>query len=263
MLPSPKEICIFQHKVLDWFETNKRDLPWRKTKDPYAILLSEVMLQQTQVERVIPYYERWLKKWPDFKGLANAEQRDVLRHWSGLGYNNRAIRLHKLAKQLRGKELVYEEEKLLNLPGIGPYTARAILAFAHNESVPVIDTNIRRVLIHELGLPQTITNRDLERIAYKCIPEGKSRLWHNALMDYGALEQTARKTGIKAFSKQGKFEGSLRQCRGKIVKYLLEHKSLPRERCCDLSEDTQIPIAIDGLRRDGIIILRDDEFILR
>ncbi|MBI2576345.1 Fe-S cluster assembly protein HesB [Candidatus Woesearchaeota archaeon] len=181
------------------------------------------MLQQTQVGRVIPYYLRFLKKYPTIRSLARARKRTLLRLWSGLGYNSRALRLKELAiKVLKdGKKIPSTYRGLTLLPGIGPYTANAILAFSYNREVPVIDTNIRRVFIHELRLRENIPIVRLQIIAQRAIPKGKSRLWHNALMDYGAMEKTARETGIKPLSSQTPFKGSDRMIRGEIMKRLL------------------------------------------
>lgn len=186
------------------------------------------MLQQTQAERVIPYYEKFINAFPTVGVLAKADAKTLLQLWSGLGYNSRVLRLQKLAQILVEKNHSIPENhaSLLQLPGIGPYTANAILAFAFNISAPVIDTNIRRVLIHELDLPQEISKEKLGKISFLCIPEGKSREWHNALMDYGAMKATAKKTGIKSLSKQSKFQGSTRWVRGQIIKKLLQEEKL-------------------------------------
>ncbi|MBI2140603.1 Fe-S cluster assembly protein HesB [Candidatus Woesearchaeota archaeon] len=225
MAVSQKRIFQFRKEVLVWYAANQRNLPWRKTNDPYSILISEVMLQQTQVDRVIPYYLKFIKKYPSLDALAGAQKKAILRLWSGLGFNSRAVRLKQLAAIISksGGKLPMEEKKLRELPGIGNYTANAILAFAYNKKAPVIDTNIRRALIHRLRLPESISQQGLSRIAMRCIPENRSRIWHNALMDYGALEMTAKKTGIKPVSKQGKFKSSERQVRGQIVKILLKN----------------------------------------
>jgi A/G-specific adenine glycosylase len=244
----------FQNKVLTWYSKNKRDLPWRKTTDPYKILVSEVMLQQTQVDRVIPFFNQWLKEWPDVKSLAKADTHRLLELWSGLGYNNRALRLRKLCQFLVEKnngEMPRQKDVLLSLPGIGPYTAGAVMAFAYNKEVAVVDTNIRRVFIHELKLDEDISNDELEKIALEVVPKGKSCIWYNALMDYGALFKTARKTGIESLSKQGKFEGSDRQLRGDIVKRLLQEKSLKR----DSIVDDRAERVIKGMVRDGVIVV--------
>jgi len=202
------------------------------------------MLQQTQVDRVIPYYHKWLKDFPDYEILAKASKMQLLSHRSGLGFNSRALRLQACAKLITEKWYILKKDKvkiwknsiiqnseskiqnseirntLQTFPGIGPYTSAAICAFAWNQEVPVIDTNIRRVLIFLFKLPETITAKELEAFATKIIPKGKSRDRHNALMDYGAMELTARKTKIKSLSKQSKFEGSDRQVRWRIMKQL-------------------------------------------
>jgi len=218
----------FQRRILSWYKKNKRDLPWRKTTNPYRILVSEIMLQQTQVDRVIPYYLKFIKKFPDLETLAKADKKLVLQHWSGLGYNNRVLRLQQLTQILikNKKSIPQTAEELLQLPGIGAYTANAVLAFAFNKEVPVLDTNIRRVLMHELTLPEHIDIKKLKKIAQSYILKGKSRLWHNALMDYGALVLTAKKTGIAPLSKQSAFKGSDREVRGFIIKTLLKEKRI-------------------------------------
>ena len=251
-----KKKKAFQGKVLSWYEANKRDLPWRKTTDPYQILISEVMLQQTQVDRVIPYYERWLKALPDFESLAKVDKLTLLKLWSGLGYNNRALRLQKLAQAVIGKykgQFPEDEQELLSLPGIGPYTASAVLAFVFNKETAVIDTNIRRVLIHELNLKEDTSQEELKRIALQCVPEGKSCIWHNALMDYGALEKTARKTGIQSLSKQPEFEGSERKVRGEIVKYLLEKKEAAIAEIKEKYNHENFEKIIEKMEKDGLI----------
>jgi len=222
-----EKVILFQKKILSWYANHKRDLPWRKTKDGYKILISEIMLQQTQVNRVLSYYQKWLEEFPDFETLAKAEKITVLKRWSGLGYNQRALRLQQLAQQVMQRyqgKLPRDEKSLVSLPGIGPYTAAALQAFAFNKEVPVIDTNVRRVLIHEFQLWEIITQKALLEIAKQCIPKGKSSLWHNALMDYGSLEKTAQKTGIKPLSQQSKFEGSDRQVRGWLIRQLIKHR---------------------------------------
>jgi len=218
------QIKLFQNRVLRWYKQNQRDLPWRKTRDPYNIFLSEVMLQQTQVERVIPYYNKFLKALPNFSALAKANNKTLLRLWSGLGYNSRVLRLKQCAQQILKKynsQLPNQKTDLQKLPGIGPYTASVILAFAYNKETPVIDTNIRRILIHEFQLSKQISDTKMEEIATILIPKGKSCIWHNALMDYGALELTARKTKITSKSTQSNFKFSERRIRGRIIAELL------------------------------------------
>lgn len=215
-----------QNNILERYKKHWRKLPRRQTKDPYAIHISEVMLQQTQVDRVIPYFLQWMKDYPDYQTLAKTSKSDLLRHRSGLWFNSRALRLQECAKKVSWSKMSQIRSELMELPGIGPYTSAAIMAFAWNKEVPVIDTNIRRVLIFLFKLDEKISAGELENFAEKIIPKWKSRDRHNALMDYGALELTARKTKIKPLSKQSKFEGSDRQVRGRTMKQLVKYWTL-------------------------------------
>jgi A/G-specific adenine glycosylase len=147
---SKENILAFQNEILSWYEQNRRDLPWRQTRDPYKILVSEVMLQQTQVNRVIPKFEAWLKAFPAVTDLAKAPTTEVLRLWSGLGYNRRALNLKTTAvvvSETYNGKFPKTEKELLALPGIGIYTARAILCFAFNQQVAVVDTNVKKVIL--------------------------------------------------------------------------------------------------------------------
>jgi len=221
-----QDIHTIQQNILSWYSKNGRKLPRRETTDPYAIHISEVMLQQTQVDRVIPYFHRRMNDFPDYQTLAKASKTELLSHRSGLGFNSRALRLQICAQEIVSRDksqIPHTRDQLMKLPWIGPYTSAAIMAFARNIAVPVIDTNIRRVLIFLFKLPETITPKALESFAETVIPKWKSRDWHNALMDQGALLLTARKTKIKPLSKQSKFEGSDRQVRGRTMKQLIKH----------------------------------------
>lgn len=223
------EIKKLQSTILDRYKNNGRKLPRRATQDPYTIHISEVMSQQTQVDRVIPYREKRMQDIPDYTTLAKLSKLELLSYWSWLGFNSRALRLQNCAKEVVEKhqgKLPKERSKLLGLPWIWPYTASAICAFARNQSKPVIDTNIRRVLIFLLKLDENISLQELENIAKQLIPEGRSRDWHNALMDYGATHLTARKTKIKSLGKQSKFGGSDREVRGRIIKQLTKNKGI-------------------------------------
>ena len=213
----------FQKKILDRYVLHARDLPWRKTTDPYKIWVSESMLCQTQVSRVIEYYHRWMELFPTVQSLATASNEDLLRARSGLGYNSRALRLKQAAIHIAAMEAFPSDyQSLIQLPWIGEYIANAVLAFAYNQDVVVIDTNIRRIMIHEFDLPHDVGKDLLRSIVLQTLPKGQSRIWYNALMDYGALELTAQKTGIKPLNKQSKFHGSTRQVRAGIVRSLLQ-----------------------------------------
>lgn len=218
----------FQGKVLSYYREQGRDLPWRRTADPYHILISEIMLQQTQVERVVPFYERWIARWPAIGALAKASRQEVLGEWLGLGYNNRAVNLHKTAQVIASRydnDVLAALEHYKELPGVGQYTAAAVRIFALNEDIVTVDTNIRRILIHEFRLDEKMSDRELWELAGKCLPKGKSRDWHNALMDYGALRLTSHRTGIRPKTHQSKFEGSDRQLRARILRHLLTDRS--------------------------------------
>jgi A/G-specific adenine glycosylase len=190
---------LFHSKILSWYKKNGRDLLWRTTKNPYRILLSEVMAQQTQVNRVALFYPAWLKKFPTLSRLAGAAKADVLRQWSGLGYNNRALRLHELAKHLtensRGR-LPQTIEELQDLPGIGKYTAHAVACFAFGAAVAVVDVNVRRIFSrvfwNACSAADLKPEGEIWTLAEKTLPRKNAAEWNQALMDLGALVCTAR-----------------------------------------------------------------------
>jgi A/G-specific adenine glycosylase len=254
--PAIAEIHDFQKKILAWYKKNKRDLPWRNTPDAYHILVSEFMLQQTQVSRVIVFYERFLKKLPTVYHLARASRKTVLTFWSGLGYNNRALRLQESAKIIckqYGGKVPDSYEQLIALPGIGDYMASAVLSFAFNIPVSVIDINIRRVLIHEFSLSDKITLPELKEMAGKLIPKSKSALWHNALMDYGSSLHIDVKKKIPPATKQSTFKGSDRELRGEILRRLIKGGKV---KISDLEAEfpsDRITRAVDGLAKDKLV----------
>ncbi len=228
----------FQQLVLDRYKANKRDLPWRKTTDPYKIMVSECMSQQTQVPRVIPKYEAWMAKWPTIFDVANASRTEILQERVWLWFNRRAINLHeackkvahdalemcdsedmqKLQKQIRKNMSDYAY--LRTLPWVGEYTAHAICAFWYNQEVPVMDINIKRVLLHSFELPIETPLFELQELALGLVPVGKSCEWHNALMDYGSQVLNSKATGIRS-AKQSEFKWSDREVRGWILKQLV------------------------------------------
>ncbi len=205
-----------------FYKANRRDLPWRKTHDPYKILVSEVMLQQTQVERVVPYFERWMKEFPTAKKLTDAKLSKVLKEWQGLGYNRRGKFLYEAAK------VIVKEGWGGRLPGVGPYTRAAVEAFAFNKPSVFIETNIRTVYTHFYFKDKHgVADSELLPLIEKDLKKSKMepRDFYAALMDYGSH---LKRSGIKInkqskhYSKQSAFEGSGRQLRGAILRELLK-----------------------------------------
>jgi A/G-specific adenine glycosylase len=195
----------FQRRLLAWFKKNGRDLPWRRTRDPYEILVSEVMLQQTQVERVRDYYRRFLREYPTVRDLAAAHPARVRESWEGLGYYARAKNLHAAARTVaerHGGHFPRRVEDVMTLPGVGRYTAGAVVSFAYGETAPVLDTNVRRVLsrifVRRRPASQAKLDRRLWALAEAAIPLGRVWEFNQSLMDFGATVCTARspKCGI-------------------------------------------------------------------
>lgn len=224
----------FRKTVWNFYKENKRSFPWRNTKDPYHILISEVMLQQTQADRVTPFYKRFIKKFPNFSVLSKANFSQIYPYWQGLGYNRRALALKKLAEIVVKKYQEHLPKDILlleDLPGIGPYTARAVSIFSFNTPIACIETNIRRVFIHHFFIQKNnIEDKEILKIAELALDENNSREWHWALMDYGAYLKTQvpnPNRSHKNYIIQSRFNGSLRQSRGIILKILsAEKKSL-------------------------------------
>lgn len=251
--------------LLSWYEDNARDLPWRRTTDPYLILVSEVMLQQTQVSRVIPKYERFTESWPTVKALAAASADDLLRVWSGLGYNSRALRLQQTAAIVAAAGWPESVAGLQELPGIGPYTAAAVGSISFGMHVPAVDTNLKRVLSRWAGEP--LSGRLLTEYAFDVLgdPAGD---WNQALMDLGSsVCKTAHPTCnecpvsewcldpavYEAPPSQSSFNGSNRQLRGALVRAHLAGDDLyEAASALDRSED-ETESTIDSLHREGLI----------
>jgi A/G-specific adenine glycosylase len=215
-------------KIYDHYELHGRDLPWRKTRNPYRILVSEIMLQQTQVERVIEKYAVFIKTFPDFRTLAKAPLKKLLTVWQGLGYNRRVLALKTLAQKVmveHGGKLPSDPARLLALPGIGKYTAGAVIAFAFNKPVVFMDTNIRRVYIHEFFHDRAdIHDDEIIPCLEQTMDAGNPGKWYNALMDYGAMlkrEQVNPNRRSAHYTRQSPFENSNRQVRGRILKVLV------------------------------------------
>jgi A/G-specific adenine glycosylase len=257
--------------LLGWFNEHARDLPWRRTRDPYAILVSEVMLQQTQVDRVLPYYARFLERFPTVQDLAAAATADVIRIWSGLGYNRRAVNLQRAARAVvdeLGGSFPDDPAELRKLPGIGAYTAGAIAAFAHERDVAFLDTNMRRVISRVIFGSESARESDALEAAAGLVPPGQGWTWNQALIEFGALQCTARRPACiicplrnecaaypmmqvalqrkSARTRQAKtepFESTTRFYRGRIVEAL---------RAVPADEPAGIPLTELGVRvREG------------
>jgi A/G-specific adenine glycosylase len=194
IVTSPEHIRAFRRSLLRWFHRHGRDLPWRRTRDPYAILVSELMLQQTQVATVIPYYRKWLHRFPDFGSLARASQNNVLHAWQGLGYYNRARNLHataKIVEDQHGGIFPRNIATIRKLPGVGRYTANAVATFAFDKSVPIVEANSARVLarLFDIRTPidSAIGSEKLWENAARLVPKRNAARFNSALVDLGAL----------------------------------------------------------------------------
>jgi A/G-specific adenine glycosylase len=225
---SNARILSFQKIVYKHFAEFGRDLPWRKTNDPYHILISEVMLQQTQVDRVIGKYTVFIKAFPDFRALAKASLEQVYAVWQGLGYNRRALSLKKMAEIIVEKhegKLPATEEELTALPGIGKATAASIAAFGFNKPSLFIETNIRTVFIHHFFKNRdAVDDPEILALLTQTLDKTNPRKWYSALMDYGTMLKKKHKNPSRKsahYVKQSRFEGSRRQVRGAILKTLL------------------------------------------
>lgn len=245
-----------------------RDMPWRRDTSPYAILVSELMLQQTQVSRVVPKYEAFMIRFPNLRTLAAAQLSEVLQLWQGLGYNRRAKYLHMAAQQVvteYGGELPVEYEALKRLSGIGPGTAGAIMTYAFNQPVVFIETNVRTVYFHHFfPLQERVSDSELVPLVEATLSHEHPREFYWALMDYGAwLKQnsvSSRNSQSRHYKKQSAFRGSLREVRGQIVR-LLTAGDVPRaELERDLATDKRFMPALEGLVKDGLITETDGVF---
>lgn len=249
----------------------RHDLPWRRTHNPYHILVSELMLQQTQVSRVIPKYEAFIKRWPTIQKLATAQQSAVLGAWQGLGYNRRAKFLLQCAQTITAAHagvFPATRKELEGLPGVGPYTAGALLAFAYNTPVFLIETNVRRVYLHHFfpdqeNVPDTAIYPYLE----KTLPKQRTREWYSALMDYGThLKQTLKNPNqrSKHYSKQSTFKGSNREIRGAILKVLVDSELSLSELKTNLNTFTahRVEQQVMNLLKEGLVQKKDDTLFL-
>jgi A/G-specific adenine glycosylase len=267
---SPSAIAAFQKMVWDYYRENHRLMPWRRTPTPYYVLVSEMMLQQTQVARVHAKFATFIRKFPDIQALATAPLGDVLEAWSGLGYNRRAKFLWQAAQAIvrdHNGEVPRSQQALVKLAGIGPNTAGAILAYAYNEPTVFIETNIRTVFIHHFFNDHTdaVADDELRQIVAAALPVENPREWYWALMDYGtALKATVggHLQRVKAYRPQSAFKGSRRQLRGQVLKELVAHKHLTATELAALIPDDRLPEVCAALVAEGLIVSRKAAYYL-
>lgn len=236
-------------------------MPWRQRTDAYAVLVSELMLQQTQVARVIPKFTAFMAVFPTIGDLAAAPLADVLRVWSGLGYNRRALFLHQTAQQTTaaGGELPRTLHDLVQLPGVGVNTAGAILNYAYNEPTVFVETNIRTVYLHHFFADtlEPVSDRQLRALVAHTLVAETPREWFWALMDYGShLKATAggRLQQSRHHKKQTSFKGSLREMRGRIIRVLASGQLTTDALALQVAADARFAPALESLRRDGLIV---------
>lgn len=253
----------FKKEIWNYYRNNKRILPWRNVNDPYKIFVSEIMLQQTQVSRVLKKYPEFIKKFPDFSSLANAKLSEVLRVWQGMGYNRRARFMREAAyiikKQYVGI-LPQDASLLKELPGIGSGTAGSLVVFAYNKPVCFVETNIRRVFIHFFfNKRKNIDDKEILQLVDKTMDADCPREWYYALMDYGAMLPRREKTNVnqysKLYAKQKPFKGSRREIRGKIISFLTSRQSYSAIEMARLmkKEVSDIQDVLNSLEREKMI----------
>lgn len=260
-----KNISEFQARVWKFYKTDGRTLPWRspfvseqkKTLDPYAILVSEFMLQQTQVSRVIPKYKAFLYRFPSLKDLANAPFDTVLAEWQGLGYNRRARYLHDAARSLVGHQREWSPELLSAQKGIGINTAAAVCVYAYNQPYVFIETNIRAVFLHHF-FKDEIGVSDIALLPYvkKTLDYERPREWYWALMDYGSyLKRVQLNPNRRSahYKKQSPFAGSDRELRAQVVRTILGYKKCTFSELENVHPDPRLRDVLDALRREGLI----------
>jgi A/G-specific adenine glycosylase len=284
----PADLADLQQSLREWYRDDHRDYPWRATEDPYEILVSEVMSQQTQLERVVEAWRDFLDRWPTVNALAAADRSDVVGFWTAhsLGYNNRAKYLHEAAGQIVAEfdgEWPRDPDGLSELMGVGPYTANAVASFAFNNGNAVVDTNVKRVLYRATDGIRDVDDPDYETVANALLPDGESRLWNNAIMELGGVACrktprcdekacpwrewcTAYQTGdftAPDVPEQPDFAGSRRQFRGRIIQTLNEHDTLALDK---LGPRIRVDYAPDGTHgrewlRDLLADLSDDGMV--
>lgn len=252
----------FRKLIWDYYSQHKRILPWREKISPYGVVVSELMLQQTQVPRVLVKFPEFLDNFPDFKTLAYAPFESLLRVWQGMGYNRRALYLQRIAKKIVGEYegVVPQDPRFLEtFPGIGPATARSIITYIYNKPEIFIETNIRRIYIHHFFADATnVFDKEIYPLVEKTVDTKNPREWYYALMDYGtALSKMVVNPNRKSkhYAKQSKFEGSNRQVRGGILKILLDKNHLTKEDIVLLTNfgKDRVYLMLEELQAEGFV----------
>ena len=266
---TPHAVRAFQQLIYHHYREHGRAFPWRMTHSPYHILVSEIMLQQTQTERVVEKYDQFISSFPDFPSLASAPLRQILRVWQGLGYNRRALALKTIAEKVMSKfngNLPSSPESLMDLPGIGRATACAICAFAFNLPVVFIETNIRRVFLHHFFQGENgVRDTEILSLVDKTLDTSNPREWYSALMDYGVMlkkdYQNANRRSAH-YQKQGPFEGSNRQIRGMILRALTTESPISERGIMERLgvEPTRVRENLIQLQKEGFIKRKGNRF---
>lgn len=265
------DIRAFRDTVYGVARANHRVLPWRTAFDPYAVLVSEIMLQQTQADRVSPKFVDFMARFPDVAALASAEFADVLAVWQGLGYNRRALALKRAAEAAMvsfGGMIPATRSELESLPGIGPYTAGAILAFAHDLPEVFIETNIRSVFIHHFFHDRSgIHDRDLTPLVALTLDRSQPRAWYTALMDYGVVLKRAHPNPSRKsvhHLRQSPFEGSNRQLRSTLLKMVLAQPGLSTDDAAGLVAGDREKVAANlvQMEKEGLIVCREGKYFV-
>lgn len=268
----------FNKIIFDFFLKNKREMPWRYNSNPYHILVSEIMLQQTQVQRVIPKYFAFLKEFPTIQSLGNASLSKIYKHWSGLGYNRRARYIQQTAKEIVAKfdgHIPQDVQELLLLPGIGKATAGAIVTYAFNIPTIFIETNIRTTLLHFMfaNYKEKVNDKSLESVLEILLDRHSPRDWYYAVVDYGAmLKSSTRFTNTQSshYVKQKKFIGSDRQIRGAIMKLVSESgENLTKKQITkiltnhlDSIDAKRMHSVLESLIKDSLIVKRNNTYYI-
>lgn len=270
-----ERIVQLNREMEQYVHKHYRQLPWRQPLlqsngylDEYGVLISEIMLQQTQVSRVVPKFTAWMKRFPTARSLANASLHEVLQYWSGLGYNRRGKYAHEAAKQLVDRE-PWTASDLEACKGIGYNTAAAIIVYSYNQPLVFVETNVRSVFMYyfEDMLPLTakgkVHDKDLEPYIRAALDEKDPRMWYWSLMDYGSYlkKEVGNSTSKSAhYTKQSKFEGSFRQLRSRLLREIMSAGGLSEEELLHLSKDDRLQKALKALQQDGLVTRSAEDF---